>query len=352
MKHLNKKLALVIMLFFMLSNVNSVMADSNKDDLIKLAENGDKVAQYSLANLLLAQHIDKNNKIKKYDNEVVYWYQQSAEQGYPEAQFALAMIYIQQKNNELFINWLKKAAEQNHAQAQYYLGFHYLFVPDHPKSLYWLTKAAKQGYTPTQVELGNLYLTSHLAEADDNIAYKKAIYWYKKAAEANNPYAQFNLGLIEKANSNHKQALYWFKQACKHNFNDACHLASTIKVKKDNHAVTDSVKENIDLYAVNATTQGYPFCYFLFVDYYPNGRIKEEGCQGHYNGGGIQVGNWYEYDFSGKLVRSIYYHPDEYGKDYKIVITYDKNGGILTKKIFNHDDLYGTVEEELNEIPK
>lgn len=88
----------------MLSNVNSVIADSNKDDLIKLAENGDKVAQYSLANLLLAQHIDKNNKIKKYDNEVVYWYQQSAEQGYPEAQFALAMIYIQQKINAVYIS--------------------------------------------------------------------------------------------------------------------------------------------------------------------------------------------------------------------------------------------------------
>jgi TPR repeat protein len=231
MKYLNKNLALVIMLFFMLCNVNSVMADSNKDDLIQQAKSGDKVAQYSLANLLFAQSIDK----EKYDDEVVYWYKQSADQGYAKAQFALAMVYRRLKKYGEVIDWLKKAAEQNHVQAQYYLWVEYQFgfsvdydKYDKIEARHWLIKAAEQGYTPAQVELGNLYLI----EANDNARYEKAIYWYKKAAEANDPYAQLNLGLIEKESLNYNQALYWFKSACKNNFNDACHLASTIKVKK------------------------------------------------------------------------------------------------------------------------
>jgi TPR repeat protein len=229
MKYLNKKLALVIMLFFMLCNVNSVMADSNKDDLIQQAKSGDKVAQYSLANLLLAQSIDK----EKYDDEVVYWYKQSAQQGYAEAQFALAIIYEELGNDEQAIIWLEKAAKQNHVQSQYSLGVNYRFgfwrvKPDSSKSLYWLTKAAQQDYTAAQVELGNLYLTSSEIDTD----YKKGLYWYKKAAEKNNAFAQLNLGLIEMAQSNYKQAFFWLNQACKNNLTDACHLASTIKVKK------------------------------------------------------------------------------------------------------------------------
>ncbi|OCG26334.1 hypothetical protein A9G45_11020 [Gilliamella sp. HK2] len=117
------------------------------------------------------------------------------------------------------------------------------------------------------------------------------------------------------------------------------------------HAFAVPLEESLRIYAITSITQESPFCYFLLVDYYPNGQVKEKGCQGHYNGTGIGVANWYEYDFSGKLVRSTYYHPDEYGKDYKIVTTY-KNGKVLTKKIFNYDDLYETEQEELNEIPK
>jgi uncharacterized protein len=218
----------MIMLAFMLCHSNILTADTNKNNLIIQAENGDKIAQYSLANLLLSQNIDK-----KYNDKVFYWYQQSAQQGYAEAQFALAIIYEELGNDEQAIIWLEKAAKQNHVQSQYSLGVNYRFgfwrvKPDSSKSLYWLTKAAQQDYTAAQVELGNLYLTSSGIDTD----YKKGLYWYKKAAEKNNAFAQLNLGIIEMAQSNYKQAFFWLNQACKNNLTDACHLASTIKVKK------------------------------------------------------------------------------------------------------------------------
>lgn len=121
------------------------------------------------------------------------------------------------------------------------------------------------------------------------------------------------------------------------------------------HSFANSVKENFDHYAISSimsSSSNTPFCYSFLIDYYPNGQIKERGCQGHYNATGVFVGNWYEYDISGMLVRTKYYHPDEFGKDYKIIMTYDRNGKILTKKIFNYDDLYENEEVELHEIPK
>ncbi|MWP48018.1 hypothetical protein GQ589_11330 [Gilliamella sp. Pas-s27] len=229
MKYLNKKLALILMLSSILWSSNSIMADTNNEsNLIIQAENGDKIAQYSLANLLLSHSIDE-----KYDDRVFYWYQQSAQQGYAQAQFALAIIYEEQGNSEQAIIWLEKAAKQNHVQSQYSLGVNYRFgflgvKLDNSKALYWLTKAAKQGYTAAQVELGNLYLTSSEIDTD----YKKGIDWYKKATEANNPFAQLNLGIIEKAQSNYKTALLWFERACKNNLTDGCQLASEMIAKK------------------------------------------------------------------------------------------------------------------------
>ncbi|MFQ0974268.1 tetratricopeptide repeat protein [Gilliamella sp. CG35] len=171
----------------------------------------------------------------KYNDKVFYWYQLSAQQGYAEAQFALAILYEELDNKEQAIIWLEKAAKQNHVQSQYLLGVNYRFgfwglEHDSTKALYWLTKAANQGYTAAQVELGNLYLTN--SEIDTYEDYEKGINWYKKAAEANNPFAQLNLGIIEKAQSNYKIALLWFERACKNNLTDGCLLASEMIVKK------------------------------------------------------------------------------------------------------------------------
>lgn len=116
---------------------------------------------------------------------------------------------------------------------------------------------------------------------------------------------------------------------------------------------TKSEKENFDSKIISSLMlTNTPFCYSLYIQYHPNGQIKQKGCNGYFEGMSIWVGDNYEYDLSGHLIRATYYHPDEFGKDYKIVTTYDKDGTVLTKKIFNYDDLYETEETELNEIPQ
>ncbi|OCG23440.1 hypothetical protein A9G11_05625 [Gilliamella sp. wkB108] len=348
-KYCNKKSYLITILFFLLwvVNIDNIAKANNspKDDLILKSENGDKVAQYLLANRLLSQNIGEKN-----NDKIFYWYQKSAQQGYADAQFALAMIYLERRNYKKTISWLLEAAKQNHVQSQYYLGVCYRFgflmnKYDSLRALYWLRRAAEQGYIAAQVELGNLYLydAGFNTENDE----KEGIYWFKTAAKANNDFsafAQLNLGIITLAQSNYQQALSWFNQACNNKLTDGCHLATMVtqKVSTPKHSKTNS----------SISLDNLPRCYSLRIEYYPNGQISEKGCQGHFDATGISVGNWYNYDLSGALVQVTYYHPDVFGKDYKIVTTYDKKGKMLTKKIFNYSDLYETEEKELKKIPK
>lgn len=230
MKYLNKKLINAVLftcIFWAISFAKA--ASSNENNLIIKAANGDKIAQYHLANLLLSKNVDE-----KYNDKIFYWYQQSAEQGYAEAEFALSIIYSERGDSQQSLIWLEKAAKQNHTKSQYKLGIDYLFgfgvEVDNSKALYFLEKSAEQDYIPAQVELGNLYLTTSGLGSDlDN--YKKGLYWYKKAAEKNNAFAQLNLGIIEMAQSNYQQALLWLNQACNNDLTDACRLASEIMTK-------------------------------------------------------------------------------------------------------------------------
>ncbi|MCO6565000.1 MAG: hypothetical protein J6581_06105 [Apibacter sp.] len=70
-----------------------------------------------------------------------------------------------------------------------------------------------------------------------------------------------------------------------------------------------------------------------------------------YNATTIPVGLWKTCDEKGDLIETTYYHPDEFGKDYKIVTQY-KNGKVVSKKIYNFDDLYETELKEFFTIPK
>ena len=230
MKYLNKKFinaVFITCIFWAISLAKA--ASSNENNLIIKAANGDKIAQYHLANLLLSKNVDE-----KYNDKIFYWYQQSAEQGYAEAEFALSVIYSERGDSQQSLIWLEKAAKQNHTKSQYELGIDYLFgfgvEVDNSKALYFLEKSAEQDYIPAQVELGNLYLTTSGLGSDlDN--YKKGIYWYEKAAQKNNAFAQLNLGIIQMAQSNYQQALLWLNQACNNDLTDACRLASEIMTK-------------------------------------------------------------------------------------------------------------------------
>ena len=92
--------------------------------------------------------------------EAALWYEKSAEQGNPKAQFRLGKMYAQAHENTQAFAWYCKAAEQGEADAQYDLGEAYLSgsawygAPmDYARAVEWLKKAAEQGHGLAQKHL-------------------------------------------------------------------------------------------------------------------------------------------------------------------------------------------------------
>ena len=85
--------------------------------------------------------------------------------------------------------WFKKAAEQGHPDAQFNLGIIYLkgegVAPNLTESVVWLKKAADQGEATAQFNLGMLYSSGRGVPKDPVEAYK----WADLAASAGEPNA-------------------------------------------------------------------------------------------------------------------------------------------------------------------
>lgn len=114
----------------------------------KLAEAGDREAQYNLAMLYRA-----GKGVEKDPEQGAQWFRRAADQGLTEAQFQLGYCYdkgegVEQSDQYAFI-WYRKAAEHGHVNAQINLGVMYangLGTPQDLQLAYvWFNLAAAQG---------------------------------------------------------------------------------------------------------------------------------------------------------------------------------------------------------------
>jgi hypothetical protein len=81
-------------------------------------------------------------------------------------------------------------------------------------------------------------------------------------------------------------------------------------------------------------------CMELHILYDKNGFVIEKGCQGEYEGIGVQVGTWYRYQ-NNEIIQEIYYHNDKLGKDY-ILFKNLKSKDVYEEKVTNNFILYQT----------
>ena len=135
---------------------------------IKAAEMGDAGVQYNLA-----VGLANTGKLE----EAEKWYLKAAEQGYGNAQKNLGVIYYNNKNYEKAKNWYLKSAEQGDSDSQNNLGVLYEELGDYKEAEKWLLESSKKNNVYSYKNLGELY-----EKFIDNKG--KALYWYKKAAEA------------------------------------------------------------------------------------------------------------------------------------------------------------------------
>lgn len=127
-------------------------------------------------------------------------FRKAADQGMPEAQFNLGLMYL--KGEGVAQDYVEakalfeKAAQQNNVRAQVNLGRMYAkakgVAPNYGKAVYWFNKAAELGYADAQYSLGVLYVHGHGVARD----YDKAHDLFLKSAQQKNASAQYQLGLM------------------------------------------------------------------------------------------------------------------------------------------------------------
>ncbi|HAM72148.1 MAG TPA: hypothetical protein DCM86_10940 [Verrucomicrobiales bacterium] len=120
-----------------------------------------------------------------------------AERGDSKAQFALGRELAEAAVPDLggAARWFQRAADQGVAEAQYRLAVCYLngqgVAQDPDKATLFLRKAAEQGHAGAQDSLGVRYATGQGVPQNDT----EAVKWFRRAAEQGHPVGQFNLGL-------------------------------------------------------------------------------------------------------------------------------------------------------------
>ena len=202
----------------------------------KSAEQGNHLAQNYMGKIF------ENSQ----DEEVANWYRKAAEQGNRQASESLGRMYFvgrgvvndfeeaanwyrksTPKNTEkewgdgsserTDVSWLRKAALKGHARAQNRLAEIYEQGTGVPKSykecLKWYTRAAHQGDDQAQLALGRLL------EASGESA--EALVWFHKAGEQGNYLAQAELGDHYQTGGNDDQAFKWFRLAAEHGHGSA-----------------------------------------------------------------------------------------------------------------------------------
>lgn len=111
-------------------------------------------------------------------------------------------------------------------------------------------------------------------------------------------------------------------------------------IPKFSHAIPFQMEANLDTLSR-----------LLIITYHPNGKIKEEGYQGHYSNQfistGTYIGEWNTFDPMGKRIQSIYYYNDIPSKAFIEIKKYHQNGLIKSMEKFNNYELY---ESEIDSI--
>ena len=130
---------------------------------------------------------DATKAYEEGDYEAAYsLFEPLAEQGSPEAQYNLVVMYRKgqgvPEDYSAAAKWCKKAAEQGYAPAQTSLGVMYIkgqgVLQDYAEAAKWLGKAAEQEYAPAMYNLGIMYKNGQGVLQDNLFAHM----WFNLAA--------------------------------------------------------------------------------------------------------------------------------------------------------------------------
>lgn len=161
-------------------------------EMERLAESGDRSAQYLMGKLLRDGPLLIPDSV-----EARHWLEQAAAQGHITAQYALGKLLLSDdmevRDLQEGLHWLETAAENGSHCAAYRLGKEYLrgkiIEKDIATAVDYLTQSVEAGNQYAQYVLGKLYLQGKEVRRDQDAAE----YWLTQSAAQGNSYARFLL---------------------------------------------------------------------------------------------------------------------------------------------------------------
>ncbi|MDE6000717.1 MAG: sel1 repeat family protein, partial [Clostridia bacterium] len=299
-----------------MSNINEL----SFDELLKLAESGEAEAQYKLA---LRYH--KANGVEEDFEKAMYWYEQSANQGYLNAQAWLGCNYRNGYNYGMCVDvdyekalyWYGKAAEQGDAESIEEIKTirEIIRLQEEYNRKYGLDinldeelKAAEQGNVDSQMKVANYYENA----TDGNVDLKKAAYWYGQAAKQGNSKAQYKYGsfcehgLTDETNCIEK-ALYWYEQSAKNGCAEAQYCLGLWY--QTGYYSGQDLKKSVYWYE-QAAKNGNVVAQKRMAIYYANGEVVEQDD--------AKMAHWYSQAAIGGDMES----------QYRIAICYEEGVGV------------------------
>jgi uncharacterized protein len=157
------------------------LAEQQLEATRQLADQGHPDAQRQLA-----QWYAEGTELLPQDwQQAVCWYERAAGQGTADAQYALAMLYLDKDaadDKDKAFQWFKNAADQGHADAWNRLGKCYIegwgTGRDFTQAMTCYRKAARLGSATAHHRIGLMYLEGEFIEQNEAAGYK----WLEKAA--------------------------------------------------------------------------------------------------------------------------------------------------------------------------
>ncbi len=196
----------------------------------------------------LFQEGEKYFFLSNWSQAIPYFWKAARLHRYPPAYLRLGICYERglgvPENKEHAERWYEKArieinwfrdqtTKDSNPVALYYLGLYYQFCNvNHDSPIPYYDHSGGAGVTKALISLGDCYYHGFHVKQNKIDAVE---YYYTRAAEQKDPYAQLILGRCyfegEGVTKNHKEAIYWWGEAAKQGQVDAQHHLNTYSIK-------------------------------------------------------------------------------------------------------------------------
>jgi len=170
------------------------------DEAIKYLTEASDYGYFVALNELGRRYL-KGNGVRKDENEAFQLFKKAADQHYALAEYNLGCIYMKgfphtKPDEKIASDYYKRAAEQGNKEAQYSLAIFFLnkrSTKGNEEAFKYLEVAANQNHIDAMYYLAESYYNGKGVRKDIPTAFT----WYVKAAERRNPNAMFKLGFCE-----------------------------------------------------------------------------------------------------------------------------------------------------------